>query len=87
MRVEEEGAFVGDPVEVGRFDEFVDCAFAGLVAVGAGVPAPVIRESENDVWSHGFFSGLVILSVVDLATCRCLTDAPNRHAADYMATS
>ena len=56
MGVEEERAFFGDAVEVGGFDEFVDCAFAGLVAVGAGVPAPVVCERENDVWSHSGIS-------------------------------
>ena len=54
IRIEEERAFVCDPVEVGGFDEFVDCAFAGLVAVGAGIPAPVVGECENDVWSQDF---------------------------------
>ena len=44
----------GDSIEVGSFDEFMDGAFPGLIPVSAGIPAPVIRKSENDVWSHDY---------------------------------
>ena len=49
MRVEEKRALVGHPVEVRGVNEFVDGAFAGPVAVGAGVSAPVIGKCEYDV--------------------------------------
>ena len=54
MRVEEECAFSGNSVEVGRVYQLVDCALAGLSPVGAGISAPVVRECENYVWSHDF---------------------------------
>ena len=57
MRVKKEGAFFGDSIEVWGFDEFMYGAFSGLIPVGTGIPAPVIGECENDVWSQDFPPG------------------------------
>jgi hypothetical protein len=50
MGVEKYSSFICDSVEVRSVYELVDRAFAWLITICAGVSAPVISKSKNDIW-------------------------------------
>lgn len=52
MSIQEKRSLICDPIEVRGFDQLVYGAFTWLVSVGAGISAPVVCESENDIWSQ-----------------------------------
>ena len=49
--VEEQRAFGGDPIEVGRADQGVQRSGSLVLGVGVRVPTPIVGEGEQDVGS------------------------------------
>ena len=64
MGVEEQRSFFSYSVEVGSFDQLMDRAFARLVTIRAGIPAPVVGKCEKDVGSLGVWHQRIIRRIL-----------------------